>query len=104
MAKIWTKIVAPLALVGAFAAQTFGVDASRAARVHGWFPRVQQDTVVPADTLGPRDTLERPDTLALRDTLALPDTLAPLDTLPPVADTLASMKDSTALDDEGLLF
>ena len=104
MAKIWTKIVAPLALVGAFAAQTFGVDASRAARVHEWFPRIQRDTVVPADTLAPRDTLERPDTLALRDTLALPDTLAPLDTLPPVADTLASMKDSTALDDEELLF
>lgn len=109
MAKFWTKIVAPLALLGAFAAQTFGVDASRAARVHAWFPSLQRDTVVPspADTqpLVRLDTLLPPaDTLHLADTLNPADTLPPSDSLPPVVDTLSSMKDSTALDDEELLF
>lgn len=69
MAKIWTDILVPIAIAGAVAAQTLGVEISRASRLHGWFPQVQRDTLK-------QDTL-RCDSLKLdslkRDTLALED-------------------------------
>ena len=65
MAKIWTDIVVPVAVAAAVLAQTVGVEVSRASRLHAWFPRAQQDTLVT------RDTLHRPDSLPIRDTLPL---------------------------------
>ena len=93
MAKFWSDILVPLAIAGCIAAQTVGVEASRASRVSAFFPQHPQDThkVVPPDTLkaAPQDTSKkaRPDTLkaALPDTTktALPDSakVAPRDTL-----------------------
>ena len=53
MAKLWTDILVPVVIVGAVAAQTVGVEISRASRLHAWFPKFQRDTVeeVLADTL-----------------------------------------------------
>ena len=49
MAKIWADILVPAAIVGAVAAQTLGVDISRASRASQWFPAAEQvaDTVLP---------------------------------------------------------
>jgi len=63
MAKFWTDILVPIAITGAVAAQTLGVEISRASRLHAWFPGAQRDTVVQADTLPPKDTLPPRDTL-----------------------------------------
>lgn len=57
MAKLWTDILVPLAITGIVAAQTLGVEISRAARLHAWFPGAQRDTLVQQDTLPPRDSL-----------------------------------------------
>ena len=59
MAKIWTDILVPVAIVGAVAAQTLGVEISRASRLHAWFPQAVRDTVVQAegDTLGTTDSV-----------------------------------------------
>ena len=98
MAKLWTDILVPLAITGIVAAQTLGVEISRAARLHAWFPGAQRDTLVQQDTLPPRDSLpvsppdslaeeeefflfgedERPDTtpkVFARDTMKVPDSL-----------------------------
>ena len=87
MAKFWTEILVPVAVVGAIAAQTLGVEISRAGRLHAWFPQIRQDTtetVIPADTLPPRrDSVKT----ARADSLS-----APVDT------------NVISLDDEELLF
>ena len=94
MAKFWTDIVVPAALSLAVLAQTAGVEASRAVRLHAWLPqqpdtlrtrqdttRVKQDTLTRPDSLseedfdffGPEeDTLPR---IFARDTMKVPDSL-----------------------------
>ena len=92
MAKFWSEVVIPLAVAGAVAAQTVGVEVNRAARLHTWFP--QRDTVettLPDTTLlSQKDTLSeeeedfdffsgpQEDTLPkvfARDTMKVPDSL-----------------------------
>ena len=87
MAKIWTDILFPLAIAGAVAAQTVGIEISRASRLHAWFPQLQRDTTVQVDT---------PKSPTLPDTLkALPDSLKGLpDSLKVPADTLKAAGDS----------
>ncbi len=46
MAKFWTEILVPIAIAGAVAAQTVGVEVNRAARLHAWFPAAVRDTLV----------------------------------------------------------
>ena len=84
MAKIWTDILVPVVIVGAVAAQTVGVEVSRASRLRSWFPRFRPDTVeqVAADTQKALARL-RPDSLALPA-----DTLSVADSLLPAADSL----------------
>ena len=58
MAKIWSDIVLPIAVAGAVAAQTVGVEVNRARRLQAWFP--QRDTVtavMPDSTLVQKDTV-----------------------------------------------
>ena len=65
MAKIWSDIVLPIAVAGAVAAQTVGVEVNRARRLQAWFP--QRDTVtavMPDSTLVQKDTVLK----ALTDT------------------------------------
>ena len=65
MAKIWSDIVLPIAVAGAVAAQTVGVEVNRARRLQAWFP--QRDTVtavMPDSTLVQKDTVLK----ALADT------------------------------------
>ena len=45
MAKFWADILVPVAIVGAVAAQTLGVEVHRAAKLHTWFPEAVRDTV-----------------------------------------------------------
>ena len=92
MAKIWSDILVPLAVAGCLAAQTVGVEASRASRLHSYFPKAVRDTVVIHDTVTKKpkiDTVrveeeefdlfgEVPDTLPkvfARDTMRVPDSL-----------------------------
>ena len=80
MAKIWTDILVPLAIAGAVAAQTLGVEVTRASRLGAWFPSAQTDT-----------TKRLPDSLKTRpDSLkTLPDSLKTRpDSLKVQADTL----------------
>ena len=90
MAKIWTDILVPVVIVGAVAAQTVGVEVSRASRLRSWFPRFRPDTVeqVAADTQKALARL-RPDSLALPA-----DTLSVADSLRPAADSLKAAADS----------
>jgi hypothetical protein len=92
MAKFWTDILVPLAITGAVAAQTLGVDISRAARLHKWFPGAQRDTLVQQDTTVPRNALTQKDTLPQKDTLSLKDTLSQRDSLSPL-DSLVDEED-----------
>ena len=58
MAKIWSDIVLPIAVAGAVAAQTVGVEVNRARRLQAWFP--QRDTVtavMPDSALVQKDTV-----------------------------------------------
>ena len=96
MAKFWSEVVIPLAVAGAVAAQTIGVEVNRAARLRAWFP--QRDTVLTASL--PDTTLKSPlDSLAeeeefdlfaepqedttpkiyARDTMKVPDSLKLVD-------------------------
>ena len=93
MAKIWTDILVPVVIAGAVAAQTLGVEVSRARRLHTWFPAAVRDTLVtdtvrstPPDTLAAREEEEEyfdlfadtEDTLPrvfARDTMKVPDSL-----------------------------
>ena len=50
MAKFWSDIVLPLAIAGAVAAQTVGVEVNRARRLHAWLPQRDTVTTVQADT------------------------------------------------------
>ena len=50
MAKFWADILVPIALAGAVAAQTLGVEVNRARRLHAWFPQYSKDTVVQASS------------------------------------------------------
>ena len=96
MAKIWSDIMVPLAIVGAVAAQTVGVEVNRAARLRTWFP--QRDTVVtsplPDTTLrSPLDSIAEEEEFDLfaepqedttpkvyaRDTMKVPDSLKLVD-------------------------
>ncbi len=61
MAKIWKDILLPAAIAGAVAAQTLGVDISRASRLHAWFPQAARDTVL--QTLPDTTIKSAPDTL-----------------------------------------
>ena len=79
----------PVVIVGAVAAQTLGVEISRASRLHAWFPHSQRDTVeqVEADTL-----LQKADSLKIQ---AVNDSLkAGTDSLRTAADSLKAAKDS----------
>ncbi len=98
MAKLWTDILVPVVIVGAVAAQTVGMEISRASRLHAWFPQYRRDTVekVEADTQKALP-VRRPDTLAIKaDSLQAPaDSLqAPADSLLAQADTLGARLDS----------
>ena len=90
MAKFWSEVVIPLAVAGAVAAQTVGVEVNRAARLHSWFP--QRDTVVTSlsdTTRSPLDSLADEEDFDLfaepqqdttpkvfaRDTMKVPDSL-----------------------------
>ena len=66
MAKFWADILVPVAIVGAVAAQTLGVEVHRAAKLHAWFPEAVRDTVA-VDTVARSAAV--PDSL-LRDTSA----------------------------------
>ena len=59
MAKFWTDVLVPLAIAGAVAAQTVGVEVNRAIRLHAWFPQAQQDTTLtlPDTTLVQKDSI-----------------------------------------------
>ena len=99
MAKFWSDILVPLAIAGAVAAQTVGVDMHRASRLHAWFPQVARDTVTAEvqDSTRPLrpDTATRlkPDTAAQQ----LPDTAKAItDTAKAIADTTRSPLDSLA--------
>ena len=90
MAKFWADILVPVAIVGAVAAQTLGVEVHRAARLHAWLPGAADTTVTvsPPDSSA-RDTLqeealffsetpEQQDTtprIFARDTMRVPDSL-----------------------------
>ena len=73
MAKIWTDILVPLAIAGAVAAQTLGVEVTRASRLGAWFPSAQTDTTkrLPDSLKTLPDSLKtRPDSLKVQaDTL-----------------------------------
>lgn len=86
MAKFWVDILVPAAIVGAVAAQTLGVEVSRASRLRGMFPEAVRDTVL-TDTVA-RDTLSEEDfffgdeevvdttpKIYARDTMRVPDSL-----------------------------
>ncbi len=92
MAKIWSDILVPLAIAGCLAAQTVGVEASRASRLHSYFPKAVRDTVVIPDTVVKKPKIDTvlveeeefdlfgdvPDTLPkvfARDTMRVPDSL-----------------------------
>ena len=90
MAKFWSDIVLPLAIAGAVAAQTVGVEVNRARRLHTWLPQRDTVTAVQADTTrttegsftddedfdlfaeAAEDTLPR---VFARDTMKVPDSL-----------------------------
>ena len=57
MAKVWTDILLPLAVAGAVAAQTLGVEVNRARVLHAWFPDAKRDTVQVDSTRKPLDSL-----------------------------------------------
>ena len=106
MAKFWTDILVPVAIAGAVAAQTLGVELTRASRLRTWFPQAVRDTVqvdtvkkkhpdslkVRADSLKAKadsladedfdffglseDTLPR---ITARDTMKVPDSLKLMD-------------------------
>ena len=61
MAKFWTDVLVPLAIAGAVAVQTVGVDVYRSSRLHSWRPLAQRDTT--ASSIAP-DSLQ-----TLQDTL-----------------------------------
>ena len=66
MAKFWADILVPVAIAGAVAAQTLGVEIHRAARLHAWFPQAVRDTVRRDSLKALQDSLKtRPDTLHL---------------------------------------
>ena len=95
MARFWADILVPVAIVGAVAAQTLGVEITRASRIHAWFPQVVTDTTaIQKDSTSFKDTLqtdslseedfffgekkEEPDTtprIFARDTMRVPDSL-----------------------------
>ncbi|MBP5333216.1 MAG: hypothetical protein J6Y66_03505, partial [Bacteroidales bacterium] len=102
MAKFWADILVPVAIVGAVAAQTLGVEVHRASKLHTWFPDGVRDTVAvdtvargaaAADSLlrdtSARDTVDEEDfffgeapeqvdttpKVFARDTMRVPDSL-----------------------------
>ena len=107
MAKVWTDILVPVAVAGMVAAQTLGVEISRAGRLHQWFPQAVRDTVLTDSarirmTDIVRDTAVKPAGTA--DTLrAQTDSLKQaLDSLKAQEDSIQHAKDSikTVIDDE----
>lgn len=77
MAKFWSDILVPVAIAGAVAAQTLGVEISRASRLHAWFPDAVRDTLVQQDTQPRRKSLT-----------------APQDSLKTTPDSLKAIQDS----------
>ena len=92
MTKFWADILVPVAIVGAVATQTLGVEVHRASRLHAWFPETARDTVtvdslardtVAVDTLSEEDFFfgEAPvqedstPKIFARDTMRVPDSL-----------------------------
>ena len=69
MAKFWKDIMLPVVIVGAVAAQTIGVETSRAVRLHAWSPLPPRDSVIsnPPDSL----PANPPDSLAGKQTDSL---------------------------------
>ena len=100
MAKFWTDILVPLAITGAVAVQTLGVEISRASRLHAWFPGAVRDTLVQQDTLPPRDTLPPKDSLLDEEDFFLFEEEGPADTTPKIMarDTM-KVPDSLKLTD-----
>jgi len=87
MAKFWTDVLVPLAIAGAVAAQTVGVEVNRAVRLHAWFPQAQQDTtlVLPDSTLVQNDSIRSViDSLAQEEDFDLFAEKEPEDTLPKI--------------------
>ena len=96
MAKFWADILVPIAIVGSVAAQTLGVEVSRASRLRGMFPEAVRDTVVrdtsAADTVkmdsvlvdslseedfffGDHEEADTTPKIYARDTMRVPDSL-----------------------------
>ena len=86
MAKFWVDILVPAAIVGAVAAQTLGVEVSRASRLRGMFPEAVRDTVVrdtsALDTIseedfffGDEEVVDTTPKIYARDTMRVPDSL-----------------------------
>ena len=87
MAKFWTDVLVPLAIAGAVAAQTVGVEINRAVRLHAWFPQAQQDTTLtlPDTTLVQKDSIRSViDSLAQEEDFDLFAENEPEDTLPKI--------------------
>ena len=89
MAKFWTEILVPIAIAGAVAAQTVGVEVNRAARLHAWFPAAVRDTLV-----------HLPDS----QSVATDSLRSATDSLRSVPDSLRSAADSLAEEDDFDLF
>ena len=89
MAKFWTEILVPIAIAGAVAAQTVGVEVNRAARLHAWFPAAVRDTLV-----------HLPDS----QSVATDSLRSATDSLRSVPDSLRSAADSLAEEEDFDLF
>ncbi len=94
MAKLWSDILAPIAIAGALIAQTAGVELSRASKVRHSFPNVQRkDTTAIKDTIIVKDKIseeeeeefflfgeeDKTPKVFARDTMKVPDSLKTTD-------------------------
>ena len=76
MAKLWADILVPMAIAGAVAAQTLGVEMHRAKQLHAFFPGAVRDTVQ-VDTAPPRQadslTVPKDSIIVPKDSLKAPE-------------------------------
>ena len=94
MAKFWSDILVPVAIAGAVAAQTLGVEISRASRLHAWFPGAVRDTLVQQDTQPGKHSAA-----------TLPDSLkTAADSLKGIPDSLKTAADSLQEEEEAWFF
>ena len=99
MARIWTDILVPLAIAGAVAAQTVGVEVSRTSRMHPYFPGALRDTVETVlDTV--KTAIAAADTLYEDEDFFFGEETAQVDTTPEIfaRDTM-KVPDSLKLTD-----